>query len=431
MIRITQRKVSPQRNSAILAFHIDRPNPGTTLDTYDLQVDGWLLPTQESVVEVHAIHCGTLLSKAPVELPRPDVARKFQDYPRAPRTGFSMRVSLLGLPLEFELRLVAVIAGHHPIPIATLRGNRSALSGEVQSKLQPVMVTMQGRVGSTWLMRLLAEHPAIVVNPPHFEDPYETRIASYWLHMVKVLSEPADHNASSSRVDFTAKKRWIGHNPFYTPAMLRLQGMENWFGRMYPKRLAAFCQGSIDAYYMAIADACDKDNPVFFAEKFHADHIPWIAWELYPNAREIILVRDFRDMVTSILAFNRKRGYNAFGRERARTDLAYVESLRNNVMNFKRTWELRSDRAFLLRYEDLVLHPEVTLEKVLTYLGAPADVEMMLRRAKGEASASLEDHRTTHEVTASIGRWKKDLEPEMQSACSRAFEDALVAFGYA
>ena len=35
--------------------------------------------------------------------------------------------------------------------------------------------------------------------------------------------------------------------------------------------------------------------------------------ELYPDAREVFLVRDFRDMVASIFAFNRKRGVRGFG----------------------------------------------------------------------------------------------------------------------
>ena len=46
--------------------------------------------------------------------------------------------------------------------------------------------------------------------------------------------------------------------------------------------------------------------------------------ELYPDSREVFLVRDFRDMVSSILAFNAKRGARGFGRAAAETDAGYV-----------------------------------------------------------------------------------------------------------
>ncbi len=46
--------------------------------------------------------------------------------------------------------------------------------------------------------------------------------------------------------------------------------------------------------------------------------------EVYPRAQEVILVRDFRDMVASILAYNAKRGYTAFGREHVDNDEEYI-----------------------------------------------------------------------------------------------------------
>jgi hypothetical protein len=42
--------------------------------------------------------------------------------------------------------------------------------------------------------------------------------------------------------------------------------------------------------------------------------VPRIARDLYPRANEIFLVRDFRDLICLVLAFNEKRGTVEFGR---------------------------------------------------------------------------------------------------------------------
>ena len=39
--------------------------------------------------------------------------------------------------------------------------------------------------------------------------------------------------------------------------------------------------------------------------------------ELYPAARELFLVRDFRDMIASMQAYNARKGFGDFGRETA------------------------------------------------------------------------------------------------------------------
>ena len=53
----------------------------------------------------------------------------------------------------------------------------------------------------------------------------------------------------------------------------------------------------------------------------------------------------------------------------------------------------------------------------------------MIERAARE-TASSRDHQTSGSVTASIGRWRRDLSPEMQEAATVTFRKALIAFGY-
>lgn len=155
--------------------------------------------------------------------------------------------------------------------------------------------------------------------------------------------------------------------------------------------------------------------------------------ELYPEAREIFLVRDFRDMVCSVLAFNEKRGYQAFWRELVDTDEEYVTRIvRVRLMELYRQWQARADRTCLVRYEDLVQRPLEVLPEILAYLGLDGGSEVaekMLAAAAVE-TPELRDHRTAPDAAASIGRWRRDLTPELQAVCRRELGDLLEAFGY-
>src|SRR5207248_557150 len=66
------------------------------------------------------------------------------------------------------------------------------------------------------------------------------------------------------------------------------------FGRQYVEDLAGFCQRSIEDFYLQIGTMQERRNPRYFAEKYIPTQLPRIMWELYPKAREVFLVRDFR-----------------------------------------------------------------------------------------------------------------------------------------
>jgi hypothetical protein len=133
-------------------------------------------------------------------------------------------------------------------------------------------------------MSLLSSHPAVVAHRTH---PYEIFQAKYWLHVLRVLAEPANHGESSRAEDFGEDIWRVGHNPFHTAPITDDPDLIQLLGRSYVERLAAFCQKSIDDFYLEVAKTQAQHAPIFFAEKFHPDHVPRIAWERY-DAREVI-----------------------------------------------------------------------------------------------------------------------------------------------
>jgi hypothetical protein len=42
----------------------------------------------------------------------------------------------------------------------------------------------------------------------------------------------------------------------------------------------------------------------------------------------------------------------------------------------------------------------------------------------------MRDHRTSPDIAASIGRWRRDLSPELQERSCEILEEVLAGFGY-
>lgn len=420
---------APQ-DGGLLGFAVDAPTAGATFPTYSIRLSGWVVGRTARATAVEVRHQDRLIRNLPVQLPRPDVGELHSTVAHAAQSGFDSQLGLLGLPASCELSLLAVFDDGRRAPLATLGVRRRRLRSTFEPQIEPIVVTSLFRMGTTRLMRLLAEHESVVVQRAY---PYETRVFGYWMHALKVLSDPADLHGSSHPDDLLRKPSWIGHNPFDRPPMSDHPLVAKRLGCDGPAELATFCQSAAERFYATVAQSQDEPAPRYFAEKHVPDSFPpSLAHELYDGAREIFLVRDFRDMVCSILAFNRKRGYLSFGRQHVGSDAELVQQLGERGQALLDAWRERSHRALLVRYEDLVLDPEATLHRVLDHLdldGSGEAVRLLLERA-ADGGEQLNFHRTTRRPQESIGRFERDLDPALVGECRTAFGEALEAFGY-
>jgi hypothetical protein len=408
---------------------IDVPGPGHRGETYALDVAGWVLGRRLEVSSVELFHAGRCLRRVRPDVARDDVAKRFPDVGGSDAAGFFASVSSLALEREFELLVRARLEDKTRAPIGTIRGRRAALRSGYQPRLRPLMVTTLGRTGSTALVRMLHAHPEVVAYRP-FQ--YEPRVASYWLGVLRGLAEPASFRRQitpSGPIDGTW---WLGEQP-PVPRRIRDPEVNDWLATGAVETLAEFCQGRIDAVYERVAETCSGAGATFFVEKFRPDSVPSLMWELYPGAREVVLARDFRDMVSSMFAFNAKRGFQGFRRGGFETDAEFVvENVSNSAAALARAWEARSGSAHLVRYEELVRRPRETVEALLRYLDLDAGGGALDAMVKSlmERAPEAEGHRTVPDPSASIGRWRTDLSAELQEACESALAPALAAFGY-
>lgn len=409
-----------------ISARLTEPTSGDLPSGTTLHVTGTLTSHAAPVTRVLAVNRRDVVASTALEAPAPGSS----EASGQPEVNFTLELDALDLDPVFDLRLRAVMADETRVLFATVSGQRRAILGGYTPRHQPLMVTSLGRTGTTWLMRLLAEHPGIVT---YRQYPYETRPAKYWLHFFHILSGvPNPSKVVGQPQEFHLETLAVGANPFRAPAFPAAPALEAWAGTEYRERLAAFALESIDQWYDIAAATQGEPGATYFAEKQFPDQFPRLAWSLYPGGREVILVRDFRDMVSSMLAYNRKRGYDDFSRRDHDSDEAWIESLVPGVNELARAWKRRGDRAHLVRYEDLIADPTAILGSLFAYLDldhAPATVSQVITKATADPS-QLSRHQTTRDPAASIGRWRQDLSPELQAATNEAFQFALDTFGY-
>lgn len=429
VVRIRTVERAPVR-APVSGLSLDLPRADEAGDVYDFVLQGWVMSTARPPTAVELTTNGRLLGRIAIDVSRPDIAELYPEVEWAVNSGFRTRVSVLRLPTEFELDIHVVLQDSSRHPVGTIRGKWRLPPLTTRGSLQPILLTTLGRTGSTWATRLLGAHPAILAYRP-FE--YEPRLASYWMEMLAALADPYSYT-QALRGDLGGDAWWLGRRAEGRPPPRIAPGMDRWLGMSQVEELLPFCVDRIESFYRQAGLEEPDRRPSFFVEKYSPQSfVPDLLWELYPGTSEIMLVRDFRDMICSIFAYNRKRGVQAFGRELASGDAEYIARIRTDARQILDRWQSLSDRAYLLRYEDMVREPAATMAAVFEHVGVEHDpeiVESILESARRMTPDAQRQHATTPDPVASIGRWRHDLSDELKRAANEAFGDILAGFGY-
>lgn len=412
---------------------LETPQPGFQDDAHNIPLIGWVVPHEQSPQAMEIVYSGTVLARFNFDDQRPDLEEAFPSVPHARSCGFRHAVSTLGLGAAFEFVLRVELVDSVTIPLFVVRGRRERIQLPQDATLQPLMLSNMGRSGSTWVTQLLGQHPQIVTYRP-FQ--YEPRIASYWIEVVHGLAKPASYRQALDP-EVLDDLWWVGRNRSTPPPTLDAEPeLHHAVEKTGIEELAAFGRDRIERFYQVVARTQEKADARYFMERFYGTDpmAPSIAAELYAEAREIFLIRDFRDVLCSIRSYNEKTGLHQFGRNPEQDEEEYIRGYFGaNVRELAARWHQRRDSAYLLRYEDLVTRPEETLMKLLTYVGLdarPSTVNLTLDAALHDRLERQRQHMTTSDVRASIGRWRRDMNGEMLVACAESFGEVLRGFGY-
>jgi hypothetical protein len=410
----------------LVGCRLDGPKPQMRISVYGFELIGWALAASGPVEKVEVLQEGRVVGEAEVGEVRADIAAAFPDVPHGERCGFRVPISALDLRQEFDLEVIARGPGDLRARVAGLAGARATLPAGGADLIQPLMVNTIGRSGSTWLVWLLSCLSEAVAFNPWARD---ARVGTYWTSVLQALSRPQSYLAQLVPGPLERRNWWMDR-PDLRFGVGGDSELEAWLGSEAIESLVEHCRTRVDAFYARLG--ADGERPRYFVEKYLPYQLtPDLLAEMYPGAREVILVRDFRDMLCSVIAFNRKRGYEAFGRADVGSDAEYVETtVANSARRLARRLRERGEEAHLVRYEDLFREPATLLTGMMRYLGLDAGedvVAAVLERAEAE---SLDEHRTTGKVSESIDRWKRDLSPELAQVCAEVLDPVLTEFGY-
>ena len=348
--------------------------------------------------------------------PRPDLVTQGR-FP-TPNHGFTHRFDEMldpSQPHRITIRTAAGLEllpnGEHLIP-----AEAPAPSTSLAPTLTPILVTAPGRSGSTWLMSLLARSPDITLSEV---VPYEQRLIAYYAQAYAILTGPGDLDRSTHPDRIASDRFHVGCNPFnIEPYASAFQNKASW--RAYtdfvvPRALADTFHQIITEHYARLAINQHKPQARLFAEKTNHIHrqTRGFARRIFNPVREIILVRDPRDVLASYQEFFRADPDQAF---------TTITQSCNDLLASRD--ENRAD-VLILRYEDLMMQRAASLAALSQFI----DVDIS-EPDEAAQTALFQAHATSTSPEASIGRWRTALPDALQGRCRESWRSFLGAFGY-
>jgi hypothetical protein len=414
----------------LLGASLEAPVASDASSTYSFNVKGWALGRGADVESFQVMDGDRVAAEVPPNQARSDVGEAFPDVAAAESSGFQTLVRAIELPRRFRIEVVATLVDGTRCRLATIEGEREPLAVDRTPALQPLMLTTIGRSGSKWLAWLVSCHPSIVAFQPLV---FEPRVTTYWATVFRALTAPRSYLRQIHTERWDEPRWWLGDGSGPLPAPVEL-GIADWLGVDAVRQVAATCQERVDAFYREVAEKSGKADVRYFAEKCLLDPVLLdLTSEIFPGARELILVRDFRDRLSSVFAWNEKRDDHGFGHAAEMSKAEYLaERVRADAEGLLRRRRRQGDAAHLVRYEDLILRPAETLTGLLEYLDLDAGaslVETMLDEATRPGEL-LDAHRTVSDPAQTIGRWRRDLPPALAEECNEILAPVLAEFGY-
>ena len=277
------------------------------------------------VASVLVLRDGPLLRRLPIEIDRPDVAAAIWNSRRRSGAGSSSgTLSALALGVRFPAASPQRCGWRTAAELrpALVRGTREPLRSPFEPRRQPLLLTTLARHGLS--------RPGAHAVPPTRKSSRTARSSTS-----RASRRTGSGSSGRSRDPGASYRRqlaptgtidggwWLGEQT-PLPRPNRDPALDPWLDATAIGELAGVAQQRIDRLYTEVAAAAARPDAPFFVEKYRPDAVPELMLELYPGAREVMLVRDFRDMIASMFAYNEKRGRQGFRRDRATSDHDYI-----------------------------------------------------------------------------------------------------------
>jgi hypothetical protein len=289
--------------------------------------------------------------------------------------------------------------------------------GEFEARL--VWLVGSPRSGSTWLLKLLAEHPrTVTINEPLIGE-----------HLGAFLSDQP--GISPDALDLST----------FTTIRLRSDASAYFFSERYrgvwEPLLAELIRERIRAQVSG-----DRGKPLVVIKEPHGSQAADIILRALPRSRLLFLLRDGRDVIDSEAAAFAQgswlgEAFGVVGGIGRRDRLEFVEG-----SAYKWLWRTQVvEEAFArhpgakyqLRYEELRAQPEKELRGILEWLGLPSqgrDIESWVARHRFEEIPEAERGPDKFFRSATPGGWRQGLSADEQERVHGIIGAKLRELGY-
>ena len=328
-------------------------------------------------------------------------------------------------------------------------GSYSAVEGlpfddeELESRL--TWIWGSGRTGSTWLMELLcaplkaSREQAVGFSwPPAWDGQSAALPIDEFLisrHLVPWMGRTEDLTGAS-RPDTLLN--YLGTHPSYAFSDAYADVWRPEVRRLTLVRLYAVIERARKAG-LKLPEAL----PLLVIKEVNGSHAADFVMSLFPRSRMLVLLRDPRDVLDSLLDAQRSGGWLAHARPLAAVDgeserLEWVESACRNWMAQFRTvrnaYEAH-DPALRreLRYERLLADTAGELGPLRDWLGLAAErqrVETIAERHSFDSVPERLKGPGKHYRAAQPGGWRTSFSEAEQEVAGRILEPALTELGY-
>ena len=330
------------------------------------------------------------------------------------RHGFTY---LFDRPMSVMESYQVKLFGHHNGNMWPLAENRIAKISPIATHREPILVTASGRSGTTILMKHLRDSRSIVIPDKY---PYELKLLTYYCKAFDILTAPGNHALSMRPDAIYLDPHRLGKNPFnhfdFEDVFSDTASVYDFFEKAAPPKIALAFKAIIEDFYDRLADRLGRPDSIYFAEKtdiLHATrHFCRIAFR---GTKEIILVRDPRDLYCS---------YRSFWKSRPEVTIDTLKNVSERMVSLAKSGD-EPDRIFI-RYEDLVLEKEKVLQKISIFL----QLDHVIQADSTSEQALFTKHGTSDDASASVGRWRKDLKAEELQMFTGKFDEFLATFDY-
>lgn len=285
----------------------------------------------------------------------------------------------------------------------------------------PIFIFGNPRSGTTLLRLMVNAHPEIVVAP-------ECGFAQ-WLH--EDFKGWKEKNVEDEIIlqDFIDKL--FASRKFDTWGLDEKMVAENVIS-LRPKNYAQLVSSIYFTYAKSKSNSFtrwgDKNN-------YYIDHIELI-FELFPNAKAILIVRDGRDVACSYRELAKRK-----------IDSRYSPNLPVSMKEIAAEWRKNNKKALddlkkfapsgfhTIRYEDMVTESEEAMVALCNSIGLEYSTEMLdyhkdVKRNEPEEFLQWKEKTLKRPMTTQVGRYNQDLTKEEIDDFENIAHDLLTSFNY-